>query len=76
MHGIILGGTLGGKKNCPSKILPGKILSNPYFVWEKFCPVQLGVEKYIDRRKASEIFENFWHIANNWNLHAVEIQQS
>ncbi len=48
----------GGGGLCPGKILPGKIMSKSFFfVQEKFCHVQLGVENYIDRREAPEIFE-------------------
>ncbi len=40
------------ENSVPILILPGK----------NYCPIQLGVEKYIDRREAPEIFENFLHI--------------
>ncbi len=51
-----------------------KFCPNPYFAWEKLCPVQLGWEKYIDRREAPEIFEG--NFAYNWSLCEGKIQQS
>ncbi len=40
----------------------------------KFCPVQLGWEKYIDRREALEIFEG--NFAYNWSFCVGKMQHS
>ncbi len=50
----------------------GRYTPNPCFAWEKFCPVQLGVEKYIDWREVPENFEGVF--AYNWSLRVGKIQ--
>ncbi len=68
------GGTLPGKNSVREKFCREKFCPNPYFAEEKFCPVQLGWGKYIDRREAPEIFEE--NFAYNWSLCVGKIQHS
>ncbi len=55
------------KKVIPGGILSGKIFcQNPYFSKEIYCPFQLGMGKYIDRRKVPEIFDCI--LSYNWSF--------
>jgi hypothetical protein len=68
------GETLSGKISVREKFCREKFCPNPYFSWEKFCPVQLGWGKNIDRREVPENFEGIF--AYNWSLCVGKIHQS
>ncbi len=51
------GKILTRNNSCREKFCWEKFCPNLYFSKEKISPVQLGVEKYVDQRKAPEIFE-------------------